>query len=112
MTLRHIQWQEQGYWLLLLQAKRVTDFPLQPFHLLVSADGKQYAIYDRFQAPSLEAARASIRFNPLLYEAVSPPFPISREQALRGETGIPPFMEPLVQQVEQTPWTGERIGNN
>jgi|GEM_PF-3140816 len=87
MELRKVEWQEQGYHLLLVEAE------LDYFHLFVSADGGSYAIYDRFRAPCLETARASIRFIPFLYEAISPSFPISKSRALSGETGIPSYME-------------------
>ena len=101
MALRYSEWREKGYWLLLVEAR------LGYYHLLISTDDKSYAIYDRFAAPFLEAARATIRFDPAAYEAVAPPFPIAKERALAGETGIPPFMEPVVQGIENMPWRGE-----
>lgn len=91
MTNKSMHWEEGGYYLLLVEAKPGY------YHLLISADDKSYAIYDRFSAPFLEAARASISFNPAFYEAVPPPFPISKERALGGETGIPPSMAPMVE---------------
>ena len=101
MTLKHIDWQDKGYHLLLVQSEFVTVFPLQHyFHLFVSADHERYAIYDRFYAPSLQAARDSIGFDPAPYEAVPPPFPIAKERALSGETGIPPSLDPLVRSIE------------
>ena len=99
MANKSMHWQERGYHLLLVEAK-----PRGSFNLLVSRDGESYAIYDRFHALNLEAARASIRFNPALYEAVPPPFPIAKERALAGETGIPPYMEPMVGYIEKMPF--------
>jgi len=90
-----IEWEEQGYRLLLVEAKAGR------FHLFVSADGERYAIYDRMHAPSLDEARALIEFDPFLYEAIPPPFPISRERALSGDTGIPSYMEPLVDLLQE-----------
>ncbi len=90
-----IEWKEQGYCLLLVEAK------LGRFHLFVSTDGERYAIYDRMHAPSLDAARALIKFDPFLYEVIPPPFPISRERALSGDTGIPSHMEPVVDLLEE-----------
>ena len=105
MTLEHIDWQDKGYHLLLVQSDHVSEyvtvFPLQHyFHLFVSADGEKYGIYDRLYGSSLEAARESIRFDPAPYEAVPPPFPIVKERALSGETGIPTSLEPMVQIIE------------
>jgi hypothetical protein len=90
MELPKVEWQEQGYYLMLVEAKKGR------FHLLVSRDRREYAIYDRFSAPNIKAARRSIQFNPYFYEAVLPAFPITREAAMAGETGIPDNAEALV----------------
>lgn len=103
--MRKVEWKEQGYLLMLVEAKRGC------FHLLVSRDRREYAIYDRFSAPNLEAARRSIRFNPYFYEAVPPAFPITREAALAGETGIPDNMEALIRHMESN-WPGATLGRN
>jgi len=103
--MKHIEWQEQGYHVLLVEAK------FGYYHLLVSRDRQEYAIYDRFQAPSIKAARKRITFNPYFYEVVPPPFPITREAALAGETGIPAYMEPMVRLTENS-WPGANIGRN
>jgi hypothetical protein len=105
MELRKIEWQEQGYHLMLVEAKEGR------FHLLVSRDRREYAIYDRFSAPSIKAARRSIQFNPYFYEAVPPAFPITREAAMAGETGIPDNVEALVRGMERN-WTGATLGRN
>ena len=98
MELRKIEWQEQGYHLMLVEAKS------GHFHLLVSRDRREYAIYDRFSTPSIKSARMSIQFNPYFYEAVPPAFPITREAAMAGETGIPDNLEALVWHMESN-WT-------
>ncbi len=105
MELRKIEWQEQGYQLLLVEAK------LGYFHLFVSRDRREYAIYDRFDAPNMKTARRSIRFNPYFYEAVPPAFPITREAAMAGETGIPDNVEVLVRHMESN-WSGATLGRN
>ena len=105
MALRRNEWQEQGYHLMLVEAKRGY------FHLFVSRDRREYAIYDRFHAPSIKAARGSIQFNPYFYEAVLPPFPITREAAMAGETGIPDNVEMLVRHIESN-WPGLTVGRN
>ena len=105
MDLRKLEWQEQGYHLMLVEAKRGY------FHLLVSRDRREYAIYDRFHATSLKAARRSIRFDPYFYEAVLPAFPITREAAMAGETGIPDNLEVLVRHMESN-WPGVALGRN
>ena len=97
--MNYIEWQEQGYHLLLVEAKS------QRFNLFVSADGESYAIYDRFSADNLAKARAQIGFSPAAFELVPPPFPISRDRAIRGETGIPAFIEPLVRRMEASIWS-------
>ena len=94
MELRKSEWQEQGYHLMLVEAKPVY------FNLLVSRDRREYAIYDRFSAPNIKTARRSIQFNPYLYEAVPPAFPITREAAMAGETGILENIEALVRHLE------------
>ena len=94
MELRKVEWQEQGYHLMLVEARRGY------FHLFVSRDRREYAIYDRFQAPGIKVARRGIRFNSYSYEAVPPPFPITREAAMAGETGIPDNVEALVRRME------------
>ena len=99
MELRRIEWQEQGYHLMLVEAKRGY------FHLFVSRDRREYAIYDRFHAPNIKVARRSIRFNPYFYEMVAPPFPITREAAMAGETGIPDNIEALIWHMESD-WAG------
>lgn len=106
MTLRNVSWQEQGFYLLVVEAKPGY------YHLLVSRNDREYAIYDRLEAPSLEAARASIRFNPTFYNVVAPPFLITKEAAWAGETGIPAFMEPMVKYVEKMTFPGETISDN
>lgn len=94
MELRRIEWQEQGYHLMLVEAKR--GF----FHLFVSRDRREYAIYDRFHAPNIKVACRSIIFNQYFYEAVPPLFPITREAAMAGETGIPDNIEALIWHME------------
>jgi len=105
MELRKVEWQEQGYHLMVVEARP------RYFHLLVSRDRREYAIYDRFSAPNLEAARRSIRFNPYFYEAVPPAFPITREAAMAGETGIPDTMDILVRRLESN-WPGATLRRN
>ena len=105
MELRKIEWQEQGYHLMLVEAKRGR------FQLLVSRDRREYAIYDRFSAPDIKAARRSIQFDPYFYEAVPPAFPITREAAMAGETGIPDNVEALVRGMEHS-WPGATLGRN
>jgi len=105
MELRKVEWQERGYHLMLVEAR-----PCH-FNLLVSRDRQEYAIYDRFHSPNIRAARESIRFNPYFYEAVPPAFPITREAALAGETGIPDHMEVLIRHME-TNWPGATLGRN
>jgi len=105
MELRMVEWQEEGYYLMLVEARRGY------FHLLVSRDRREYAIYDRFHSPNVRAARASIRFNPYFYETVPPAFPITREAALAGETGIPDNMEILIRHMESN-WPGVTLGRN
>jgi len=103
--LRKVEWQEQGYHLMLVEAKRGC------FHLLISRDRREYAIYDRFSAPNLKAARRSIQFASYFYEAVLPAFPITREAALAGETGIPDNVEALVRHMESN-WPGAMLRRN
>lgn len=103
--MKHIEWQEQGYHLLLVEAK------FGYYHLLVSRHRREYAIYDRFQASGIKAARECITFDPYFYEMVPPSFPITREAALAGETGIPAYMEPVVRLAESN-WPGASIGRN
>ena len=105
MELRKVEWQEQGYHLMLVEAKRGY------FHLFVSRDRRKYAIYDRFSAPNIKAARRGIRFNPYFYEAVPPVFPITRAVAMAGETGIPDNVEVLVRQMESS-WPEAALGRN
>jgi hypothetical protein len=105
MELRRIEWQERGYHLMLVEAKRGY------FHLFVSLNRREYAIYDRFHAPNIKVARRSIRFNPYFYEAVPPPFPITREAAMAGETGIPDNIEALIWHMERN-WPGMVVGRN
>ncbi|MDP2934976.1 MAG: hypothetical protein Q8O86_00625 [Dehalococcoidia bacterium] len=105
MELRKVEWQEQGYHLMLVEA-----YPCR-FHLLVSRDRREYAIYDRFHAPNIRAARESIRFNPYFYEAVSPAFPITREAAMAGETGIPDSMDVWIRHMESN-WPGVTLRRN
>jgi hypothetical protein len=105
MELRKFEWQEQGYHLMLVEAKRGY------FHLFVSRDRREYAIYDRFHATSMKAACSSIRFNPCFYEAMPPAFPITREAAMAGETGIPYNLEVLVRHMESN-WPGVTLGRN
>lgn len=103
--MRKIEWQEQGYHLMLVEAKRGY------FHLLVSRDQREYAIYDRFSALNIKDARRGIQFNPYFYEAVPPAFPITREAALAGETGIPDTMKVLIRRMESN-WPGAALGRN
>ena len=105
MELRKVEWEDRGYHLMLVEAR--TGY----FHLFVSRDHREYAIYDRFHAAGIRAARESIRFNPYLYEAVPPAFPITREAAMAGETGIPDKLEPLVRHLESS-WPGATVGRN
>ena len=105
MELRKIEWQEQGYHLMLVEAQKGR------FHLLVSRDRREYAIYDRFSAPDIKVARRSIQFAPYFYEAVAPAFPITREAAMAGETGIPDNAEALVWGMERN-WPGATLGTN
>lgn len=98
MTLKYVDWQDKGYHLLLVEVRP------QFFNLFVSRDDQSYAIYDRFTGLTLQDARKRVRFDPTLYELIPAPFPISRQRALNGETGIPAFMEPIVEQVENTLW--------
>ncbi len=105
MELRKIEWQERGYHLMLVEAKRGR------FNLLVSRDRREYAIYDQFHEPNIKAARRSIRFNPYFYEAVPPAFPITREAAMAGETGIPDNVEVLLRHMESN-WTEATLGRN
>jgi len=88
--LRRVEWQEQGYHLMLVETKGGC------FHLLVSRDRREYAIYDRFSAPNIRAARRSIQFNPYFCEPMPPAFPITREAAMAGETSIVDNAEALV----------------
>ena len=92
MALEFIEWHERGYFLLLVEVGPTLS------HLFVSADGKSYAIYDRIRWP-FKDARRSIRFDPTAYKVVPPPYPITRERAINGETGIPAIMEPMVKQM-------------
>ena len=96
MEMRKVEWCEQGYHLMLVEARPCY------FHLLVSRDRREYAIYDRFSAPNIKAARRSIQFNPYFYEAVPPAFPITGEAAMAGETGIPDNVEALVRGMEHS----------
>ena len=105
MELRKVEWQEQGYHLMLVEARPCC------YHLLVSCDRREYAIYDRFHALNIKAARGSIRFNPYFYEAVPPAFPITREAALAGETGITDNMDILIQHLESN-WPGATLRRN
>jgi hypothetical protein len=105
MELRKVEWQEQGYHLMVVEARP------QYFHLLVSRDRREYAIYDRFHSPDIKAARESIRFNPYFYEAVPPAFPITREAAMAGETGIPDSMDILIRHMESN-WPGATLRRN
>jgi len=105
MELRKVEWQEQGYYLMLVEAR-----PCH-FNLLVSRDRREYAIYDRFHSTNIKAARGSIRFNPYFYEAVPPAFPITREAAMAGETGIPDRMYILIRHLESN-WPGATLGRN
>lgn len=105
MELRKVEWKEKVYHLMLVEARAGY------FHLLVSRDRREYAIYDRFHAVSIKAARESIRFNSYFYEAVPPAFPITREAAMAGETGIPDNVEVLVRHMESN-WPGAALGRN
>ena len=105
MELRKVEWQEQGHYLLLVEAKKGY------FHLFVSREQREYAIYDRFLAPSIKAARRRIHFDPFFYEAVPPAFPITRAAAMAGETGIPDNLDVLVRQMESS-WPGAVLGRN
>ena len=105
MVLRTIEWREKGYHLMLVEAK--TGY----FHLFVSRDRREYTIYDRFQVTSIKAARKSIRFDPYFYEAVPPAFPITREAAMAGETGIAENVEALARRMEHN-WLGVTLGRN
>jgi hypothetical protein len=105
MELPKVEWQEKGYHLMLVEAKRGY------FHLLVSRNRREYAIYDRFPAPNINAARRSIQFNPYFYAAEPPAFPITREAAVAGETGIPENMEVLVRHMEGN-WPRVTLGRN
>jgi len=105
MELRKVEWCEQGYHLMVVEARPCY------FHLLVSRDRREYAIYDRFHAPNIRAARKSVRFNPYFYEAVPPAFPITREAAMAGETGIPDTMDAWIRRMESN-WPGAALGRN
>ena len=74
-------------------------------------DQREYAIYDRFSALNIKDARRGIQFNPYFYEAVPPAFPITREAALAGETGIPDTMKVLIRRMESN-WPGAALGRN
>ena len=103
--MRRLEWKEQGYHLMLVEVKSGY------YHLLVSRDRREYAIYDRFQAVSIRAARKGIRFNPYFYEVVPLAFPITREAAMAGETGIPNNIEVLVRHMESN-WPGATLGRS
>jgi len=106
MKLKNVEeWQELGYHLMLVETRK------GHFHLFVSRDRREYAIYDRFQASSIKEARRSIRFDPYFYESVPPAFPITREAAMAGETGIPENVEALVRRMELN-WPGVTLQKN
>ena len=98
MTLPHIEWKAKGFNILLVQAEE------NYYHALVSPDGLEYYIYDRFNAPSLQYARDHYHFDPKSFRMIEGPFPITRERALEGGTGIPPDMEPLMKEMEKMPY--------
>jgi len=99
MTLPHMEWMDKGYHILVVQAEE------NYYHALVSHDGVEYSIYDRFNAPSLQCVRDHYRFDPWAFEAVKAPVSITRGSALEGETGISAEMESLIQELDKLPYS-------
>ena len=99
MTLPHMEWMDKGYHILVVQAEE------NYYHALVSPDGVEYSIYDRFNAQSLQCVRDHYCFDPWAFEAVKAPVSITRESALEGETGIPEELEPLIRELDKLPYS-------